>query len=259
MPDPRQRLEWFPFFPKDWMDFRVLRMSLEAQGAYIRLLCHCWNDSPDQASIPADLKQIAKVLGVSKTKAKKILSEFSQNGDPIFIEKGGRYFSKRLAEEKYRGDKLREKRSLAGSKGASARWPAQPADDDTSKNCDGIAIDLPMAKRSYLPVPVQEQKPEGGVLGGTYINGDPTPSPLLDFLFGLSIEAKTPNRPERIRAYLSAWAERFGASAVESVLRSSEAQGRDIVALAKILDAKYTQAETARNLVSSALQNKDEK
>jgi hypothetical protein len=32
----------FQFYPKDWLDFRVQRMSLAAQGAYMKILCFMW-------------------------------------------------------------------------------------------------------------------------------------------------------------------------------------------------------------------------
>jgi len=44
----------FQFYPKDWFDFKVQRMSLAAQGAYLKLLCFMWTDSKDQCSIPDD-------------------------------------------------------------------------------------------------------------------------------------------------------------------------------------------------------------
>ena len=63
----------FLFYAKDWLDWRVLRMSDAAQGVYIRLLAFMWKDSKDQCSIPNDDAQIAKALGKSEKKWMKTL------------------------------------------------------------------------------------------------------------------------------------------------------------------------------------------
>ena len=55
----------FQFYPKDWLDFKVTRMRYEAQGIYMRILCHMWTDSKDQCSILNDDKAISAALGIS--------------------------------------------------------------------------------------------------------------------------------------------------------------------------------------------------
>lgn len=112
----------FSFYAKDWLDIRVLRMSYEAQGVYIRLLAHMWADSPDQCSIQSDTDGLKRILGLSATKLRKILAEIQDPDDPIFLNEGGRYISKRLRLEKAKQAENSQKKADAGQKGARARW-----------------------------------------------------------------------------------------------------------------------------------------
>ena len=55
----------FQFYPKDWLSsLSVTLMTAEQEGAYIRLLCYCW-DSGD-CSLPADEEQLIKMSRISK-------------------------------------------------------------------------------------------------------------------------------------------------------------------------------------------------
>src|SRR6478609_5386172 len=50
----------FQFYPADWLSSqRVQMMTLEEEGAYIRLLCYCWS----HGSIPSDPVKIGRLLG----------------------------------------------------------------------------------------------------------------------------------------------------------------------------------------------------
>ena len=53
------------------MDRKVVRMSYEAQGVYMRLLCYCWKDSDEQCWIRDDDQEIANILGLTPRKWKK--------------------------------------------------------------------------------------------------------------------------------------------------------------------------------------------
>ena len=253
MADSTDRLDWFPFRPKDWLDYRVLRMSLVAQGAYIRLLCHCWTDSTDQCSIPDDLDALSRILGVSKIKTKKILAELLPESDPIFSHHEGRYFSKRLAEEKNKGDKLREKRSLAGKKGASSRWQVDGGATAEPSIPNSSATTLPMAKHSQGQVQGQRQRQKGRE------DHSSPPDPFLDFLFGLALAAKIPNRPQTLRKYLVAWVARFGAEEVQRILESKDARGADVVFIQDNLLVSKNTDEAAARLLAHALDGDEQK
>ncbi len=54
---------WMKFYPADWLaSVSASGLSLEEQGAYLRLLCTAW----EHGSIPADPKRLAAIVGVSR-------------------------------------------------------------------------------------------------------------------------------------------------------------------------------------------------
>lgn len=54
-----------PFYVNDWLSSsRVARMTLEQQGAYMRLLCHCW--ASQDASLPADDDSLKALSGLGE-------------------------------------------------------------------------------------------------------------------------------------------------------------------------------------------------
>ena len=56
------KLPHFPFFARDWLtDERVMLMTLECQGAYLRLLCYQWLEG----SIPDSPKKLASLCMTS--------------------------------------------------------------------------------------------------------------------------------------------------------------------------------------------------
>lgn len=129
----------FQFYPSDWLDVKVLRMSLAAQGAYIRWLCHMWRDSSDQCSIESSTSVLSRLIGVSEAECSSILREIQWPNDPVFEEKDGRFVSKRLQRIKKEQDAFRRAKSEAGKKGAAKTWQGH-------RQSDGTAIDSPMAK-----------------------------------------------------------------------------------------------------------------
>lgn len=55
-----QKSPAFQFYPQDYLSSaRVAEMTLEEEGAYIRLLCYCWTTG----SIPADAERCARLVG----------------------------------------------------------------------------------------------------------------------------------------------------------------------------------------------------
>lgn len=112
----------FQFYPRDWMDFKVQRMSLAAQGAYIKILGFMWMDSPDQCSITSDPDALSKALGNDRSTTVELLLEIQHESDPIFVEKNGRFYSKRLKAEAEKQRKFRHQRKLAGEASAQRRF-----------------------------------------------------------------------------------------------------------------------------------------
>lgn len=106
------------------MDFKVQRMSYEAQGIYMKMLCFMWNDSKDQCSMPNDDIIISKSLGITLKKWMKIKEEIFYKNDPIFAVNGNKIISKRLRKEIKKIRIYRRKQSEKGKKSALSRGTA---------------------------------------------------------------------------------------------------------------------------------------
>ena len=100
------------FYAGDYLaSSRVQLLTLEEEGAYIRLLCHCWN----AGSIPKDPEQIARLIG------KGASTTLATNVATMFIPKGKVLVHDRL--EKYRDERQKwiDKSREGGLKSAEMR------------------------------------------------------------------------------------------------------------------------------------------
>lgn len=104
----------FQFYPKDWDDIKIQRMSYEAQGICMRILCFMWKDSKDQCSILDDDDLMSKALGISKKKWLKAKTELMQKNDPIFKQNKNKLISLRLKKEAIKIKKYRKKQAEKG-------------------------------------------------------------------------------------------------------------------------------------------------
>lgn len=105
----------FQWYPGDYLaSQRVQLMSLEEEGAYIRLLCFCWV----HGSIPSDPDRCARLIGKggSTTLATTVLSMFQP--DPLDSSK---MIHDRLENERRKQSDWREKSSAGGKKSAAMR------------------------------------------------------------------------------------------------------------------------------------------
>lgn len=119
----------FQFYPRDWLgSMRVAEMSLEEEGAYIRLLCYCWNNG----SVPADPEACARVIGKGACKAVaiKVLVMFDQHPT-----ESDRLIHERLEEEREKQRLWREKSAKGGKASAEGRNPTkgQPKGNQSPK------------------------------------------------------------------------------------------------------------------------------
>lgn len=107
-----QRSPWFAFYPSDFL-VGTARMTPEAVGGYMRLLCHLWETGP----IPNDDSMLAMLSGLGlawQQHGASILEKLSQNEQ-------GDYFSSRLEKERQQREEIRQKRILAGQKGGRSK------------------------------------------------------------------------------------------------------------------------------------------
>lgn len=136
----------FQFYPKDWLDFRVQRMSLAAQGAYLKILCFMWKDSQDQCSIINDDRAIATAIGVPCEVWKDLREEIQFPGDPILQDDGRFLRSGRLKQEAEKQQNHAKQQAEKGKRGAQKRW--QKEDSHSHSTGHGAAIAEGMAENS---------------------------------------------------------------------------------------------------------------
>lgn len=126
----------FQFYASDYLSSsKVQRMTLAAEGAYIRLLAYNWQDG----SIPADIPTLAKLCKCRPQTMESLWNEylaecFTVNGQP------GRLVNPRLEEVRKKLLDHKAERSESGKKGAAKRW-----NEDGSAN--GSAINARRGKQ----------------------------------------------------------------------------------------------------------------
>ena len=105
----------FQFYPGDWLGSqRVSLLTLEEEGAYLRLLASCWQ----HGSIPADPEKIARLIGKgSSTNLATTLASMFQphpNNPALLVHD-------RLEKEREKQDAWSEKCREGGKKSAEMR------------------------------------------------------------------------------------------------------------------------------------------
>jgi hypothetical protein len=122
----------FQFYPRDWRDFRVQRMSYHARGIYIELLGFMWADSRDCCSLIDDDALIARALGVAVEEWLTARKEIQWESDPIFLTKKGNLISARLRKEFTKLKQFRKQCSAAGRKGMESRWKSASPENNVA-------------------------------------------------------------------------------------------------------------------------------
>jgi len=113
----KEKAPAFQFYPRDFLtDGNVAAMSLQEVGAYIRLLCLCWQEQ----SLPTDPARLARMVGAPLPAFQKLWPAVRT----CFQEVDGRLVHPRLEKEREKQRVRREHLSLNGQKGASHRWRA---------------------------------------------------------------------------------------------------------------------------------------
>lgn len=102
----------FQFYAGDWLSSqRVALMTLEQEGAYIRLMAFCWK----HGSIPADPETLARLIGkgASTTLASEVAKMFQLSGETLIHP--------RLEQAREEQTAWRAKSSEGGKKSAETR------------------------------------------------------------------------------------------------------------------------------------------
>ena len=118
----------FQFYANDWIsDPNRMKLSLEEQGAYVLLYCHCWRGF----KVPKDFEVLSRMLNCRTEKIEKIYPKIKH----LFEEKKDKdnvvYLCCIQAEEERKEQaKNRKKRSIAGKLGAKKRWSDESLGED---------------------------------------------------------------------------------------------------------------------------------
>jgi uncharacterized protein YdaU (DUF1376 family) len=109
----------FQFYPKDWLSSQKISLMTPAEeGAYIRLLCYCWND--EDCSIPDDDEMLARMsrLGEEWLKGSSRVVRGCFIAHPTKV----RFLTnERLLDERDNQKKWKEKCANGGKKSGEAR------------------------------------------------------------------------------------------------------------------------------------------
>ena len=123
-------LPYFKFYVGDWIS-GVQGLTLEEEGAYVRLLAWSWQKGP----LPLEKARRALILGVPAAKFNriwKIVGEFWEETEVGFV-------NHRLERERAELVEKHQGLSEAGSKGAQKRWAAYRL---ANGQANGQAIDV---------------------------------------------------------------------------------------------------------------------
>lgn len=124
----------FQFYVQDFL-LGTQYLSAEEVGAYVRLLCHQW----DNGFIENNDRNLKIITGISAKKLENILKKFS-------LSKGNIYKNARLEAERKKQMDARKRRSDAGIKGNEIKYK-----EKNTSHCDRIAIADSKPMRSQMP------------------------------------------------------------------------------------------------------------
>lgn len=205
----------FQFYASDYLSSsKVQRMTLEAEGAYVRLLAYNWQDG----SIPSDFRQLSRLCKTTPRKMEILWNEFLHE---CFTGEGqpeGRLVNLRLERVRSEQVEYRNKKASAGQKGAEARWK--------DKQTDGTAIVLPLANC---------------MANDGSSSPSPSSSPSSIKKQGKTVEVRADARRLPFKDFMFAELRRVGVEPVpdaadwqqyESFLRKTE--GKDVFAIEKL-------------------------
>lgn len=124
----------FQFYANEFlMDEHVALMSLQERGAYITLICKCWNEG----TLPADLERLSKLCGAPLATFRKLWPAI----EPCFRANGdGRLMHPRLEKERKKQRDFRRRQSDAAAKRWDSRGNATALPRHVARHPSGNAL-----------------------------------------------------------------------------------------------------------------------
>ena len=140
-PQKKGKSPAFQFYAADFLaDENVALMNNEQLGCYIRLISYAWREG----SIPADLEDIASLCRTDSKRMTELWTARLCDRFKPHAKQHGRLVNSRCEHEREKQKRNSREKSVAGKKGALARWHK----DLEAKQPHASAIILPMAKDS---------------------------------------------------------------------------------------------------------------
>lgn len=191
-------MPYFPFYPGDWLRDCAL-LTLEEEGAYIRLLAYCWQTAEAECSLPDDDTFLARVLKVPPATWKRLRKTLVDNPNHLYWHaEGGRLVQKRLVME---WDKACAKTAVRRAASRN-RWPEPDEQPPSKRNAIGYANGSPigdanayangvqredanasrLSREIYKDLPKEGEEEAVGISksggGGSIPSADPPPPPV---------------------------------------------------------------------------------
>ena len=119
----------FQFYAGDWIsDPNRLKMSLDEQGAYVLLYCHCWRGF----NIEFDWEILSRLCNCRLDKIQKIFPKIEHMFEKKKDEKTKKIHLVciQAEEERKQQEKNRRLKSKAGKLGALKRWSTETLKED---------------------------------------------------------------------------------------------------------------------------------
>lgn len=153
----------FQFYPKEFLtDGNVAGMSLHERGAYITLICLCWQEG----TLPADRSRLANMVGLEP----RFFARLWVHLKPCFREIDGRLVHPRLEKEREKQAEFRRRQSDKGKASAAARsTESQPGFNRGSTGVQPDTQPKPNSPISYLRTSVKEEQEDPGNLKQTVL------------------------------------------------------------------------------------------
>ncbi len=118
----------FQFYPADFLSgSKVILMSNEAVGCYIKLICHGWLEG----AIPSDINAIARLCFCHSEKMATLWEEIK----PCYTthpKDATKLIHPRLEKERKKQGENKKKLTSAGKRGAKARWQSHTDRKETA-------------------------------------------------------------------------------------------------------------------------------
>lgn len=188
-------LPWFKVYAAETLsDERFQGWAVDERGAWFTLLLTAWREG----SIPGDMASLARLLHVDASAMRSLWSAIGDRFIP-HPDVPGRLTSPRLEMEREEAEKLREKKSEAGKRGATSRWETEKRRHSKRMRVPRANGATPMANDSAQLSTAQSRTDPPPTrararLVSPFGEADPHPltSAVLAGLFALGLDAAPP-------------------------------------------------------------------